>query len=604
MQLSKIKLINFRSINFIEIDLYEFNSCIGPNNSGKSSVLNAIYIFLNQEKISGDDFRNGINDDLIISGEFTNIENWERVTPGIAGIVYNNKIELRLIAKLVEVGDGELSIEQEYQAYVSAESITGFNNKWSELSSEIQSIAISLGLNGTSWKSAANKEIVKQKIRETLPNLITAGDAMWSSDNISIKEALKQALPVGILIPAVSDAIEETKPKQNSSLNILLNMLVFPEIKASPEYKSFIDSLNNLTSKLGGEEDQQLSSVLNLGKEISKRISDIVPSSIRFGIEEPDTEKILSSNAFLRINDGTETKISYQGHGIQRALVFSLIEVLSNRRSIAIRGDIVHQRSAILLFEEPELYLHPHLIRRLKKSLQDITKNGKWQVVISTHSPFLVEVADNPRSLILFRKNNQNSPPIITQSKLDPFEINDSTREDRNALRAALDFHPTVTESFFAKRVVLVEGDTEVAILRHSHDIFKEFNISEERVQGTTIVSCGGKWTIPAIARILVVLNVPFRIIHDKDAKNISENELISLSPIHPYNANSRIKDSANGNPIFIVEDTFEDVINLTQSGSDKPYRAWDQVRNAIQEGDLMNRFPKLHEIFKFAFEW
>ncbi|AXR60574.1 ATP-dependent nuclease [Leptospira mayottensis] len=269
----------------------------------------------------------------------------------------------------------------------------------------------------------------------------------------------------------------------------------------------------------------------------------------------------LSSNAFLRINDGTETKISYQGHGIQRALVFSLIEVLSKQQSVAVRGENVHQRSAVLLFEEPELYLHPHLIRRLKKSLQEITKNGKWQVIVSTHSPFLVEVADNPRSLILFRRNDQNTPPIIAQPKADPFEINDSSRDDRVALRAALDFHPTVTESFFAKRVVLVEGDTEVAIFRHSNDIYKVFNIPEENIQGTSIVSCGGKWTIPAIARILVALNVPFRIIHDKDARNLTEPELNSLPPIHPYNANSRIKDSSNGNPIFVVEDTFEDVI-------------------------------------------
>ncbi|QQS07722.1 MAG: AAA family ATPase [Fibrobacterota bacterium] len=60
-----------------------------------------------------------------------------------------------------------------------------------------------------------------------------------------------------------------------------------------------------------------------------------------------------------------ETDISYQGHGAQRSLIFALIEAVAKHNSNG--GQPQGQtKSTILLFEEPELFLHPHLIRRLQ----------------------------------------------------------------------------------------------------------------------------------------------------------------------------------------------------------------------------------------------
>ena len=50
---------------------------------------------------------------------------------------------------------------------------------------------------------------------------------------------------------------------------------------------------------------------------------------------------------------------------------------------------------------------------------------------------------------------------------------------------------------------MLVEGDTELAVLKHSDGIHEKYGINTEKYLDTTIVSCGGKWTIPAVARVL-----------------------------------------------------------------------------------------------------
>ena len=59
MKLTRIRIRNFRSIDDLEIRPQDYTSLIGPNNSGKSSVLRAIKLFLNQEKPTPDDWRYG-----------------------------------------------------------------------------------------------------------------------------------------------------------------------------------------------------------------------------------------------------------------------------------------------------------------------------------------------------------------------------------------------------------------------------------------------------------------------------------------------------------------------------------------------------------------
>ena len=49
---------------------------------------------------------------------------------------------------------------------------------------------------------------------------------------------------------------------------------------------------------------------------------------------------------------------------------------------------------------------------------------------------------------------------------------------ERDMLRAALDFHPQYAR-LFAKRVVVVEGDTEVAILRFAENLCDKFEINK-----------------------------------------------------------------------------------------------------------------------------
>lgn len=605
MKLSQITIKNFRTFQEEKsIDIYDFTSLIGANNCGKSTILKAIELFLNQDKPIDSDWCKTCTDNIEITGIFSDIQEWERDVPGVAGIIQENEIKLKATYD-------RATKKPKYEAFIQKETIDGINinDNFSSISTYYKEILRNIGIiNATDWKSVANKERFKQHLRDNYADKIRLETADWTSENISIDAALKQAIPHVEIIPAVCDASEETKPQAKTTFGKLLNTIILPAIQSTQEFNELKESVVRLSARLRANgEDGSPQAISMMVEDITQRMSELVNIKAILDIAEPDTEKFLGSNAILKLDDGTETEISYQGHGAQRALIFSLIDIIANQNNQISRDDATfHTRATIILFEEPELYLHPHLMKRLKDSLIKISQKHSWQVIISTHSPFLIDIIENPKSLVLLRKNNGELNPTVSQLNEIPF--NDDSRE---ALRAALDFHPTVTEAFFAQRVILVEGDTEIAVLKHTKKVYLKYGIDSKKYYDTTVVSCGGKWTIPAIATVMSKLNIPYRIIHDKDAKGRTDEELEEITyPIDPYRANQKIQDSA-GDPgrIFVVDDTFEDVLwergkNEQISSKDKPYKSWKRINEIVDYENFETDFLKLRQLYEFAYNW
>lgn len=160
---------------------------------------------------------------------------------------------------------------------------------------------------------------------------------------------------------------------------------------------------------------------------------------------------------------------------------------------------------------------------------------------------------------------------------------------------------------FFAKRVVLVEGDSELALFNHTLKLHEHFDISEELFNNTTVVSCGGKWTIVPFAKLLNAFQIPFKIIHDCDKKDRNEAELATIAAIDPYRANEKIRQAANGRQIFVVNDTLEHLIwerDRSIPNKDKPIQVWRRARELLEAPDLIPTFPQLRDLFDFVYRW
>ncbi len=599
MKLKKLSINNLRGLTKINFDVENFTTLIGKNNCGKSSILRAIELVCSGETPELEEFHLRGCDKIEIDATFGDLQEWERNTSGISSHIYNNELRLLYATELAESEEGKKKpTKVVYRSYKVDEQIEGWSDVLKDADERIQNIAKDeLGLNGTSYKQAGNKEQVKQLIRERFPEMVTVGDAKWSDEGFSINAALQQALPKIILIPAVKDATDDQKFSKTgkSGFNELMRNLVLPQIKGGEQYKELLRAADALVALI--KSDEGAPEIAAVNRKLSERLTRLIDAKAMIRLENPEMETFISSGVGIRIYDGEhDTPIALQGHGLQRTLIFSLLELAVES---GFAPDATDKRTTMVLYEEPELYLHPQMLRKLKAILAGIADNDCWQIVCSTHSPVFINIADKPKSLIILNRNDSKRIQAKQLIK-DPFEDSEEGRIERNALRAALDFHPTVCEVFFAEHSVLVEGDTEMALFKHCPELLEYCGISEDHSLECSIVSCGGKWTIPAIARLMKAFHIPFKVVHDRDAKGLSIEELDAKRAIHPYKANRRIADIVEEGEIWVNDDTIEDLWNGkgdTEFG--KPYGAIVRVGQLIEEKAVPQ---DLVDLVKFVF--
>ncbi|WP_016703108.1 ATP-dependent nuclease [Pseudomonas chlororaphis] len=602
MKIKKLTIQNFRGISYAEIDIEDFTTFIGPNNIGKSTILHALHIVLDNKKPTLDDWPNKkISEDVMeIICEFRDLEEWEKRKPAISGLLDGESLKVKLSARWdAESG----SLDYGYSVYCTVEQLPWNGFREAGKIAEAKQCMDDLGISKAEEFKARAVEF-EAYFKDRFPALIKSALG-WHSKKFP--NSLQQVVPHVMYVPACFKIEDEMKATANTPFSFLFSNKLFPLVKDDATYREYIDRAAFLQRKLKGQADDG-SSIEGLDQaleQVTTTLNQVLDfdSKVRLAIGDIEIEPLFMKAATFIIDDEFESSLQYQGSGVQRALAFAMLESNAGHAAIVEGGE----RSVVVLYEEPELYIHPHLMRRLKKALVEKTSSPRWQVICSTHSPFLISLADKPESLKLVKRNGENQR-ITHQLAENIFEVN-GEYDERSLLRATLDFHPTVCESLFAKRVVLVEGDTEVAVFSMANELLHRFGIDEHFAKDSTVISAGGKWTIPAIGKVLNALGIDYRVIHDMDRQGLTDEELDGVSAIHPYRANSKIAGIANAQNVYVVEDTFEHVLwdqaaGEVASSKDKPYKSWKRIKDYLDGGQVLTEFCEdtLKKILKFAY--
>ena len=217
--------------------------------------------------------------------------------------------------------------------------------------------------------------------------------------------------------------------------------------------------------------------------EISGRVTEslkiFVPSISQTLIELPrdsydDFGFIdIKDNVNVSINDGEITPLEQKGSGIQSLIALALAHSMSINPS--------KSENFILAIEEPEAHLHPKAIHEIKKVLSDIASRN--QLIITTHSPLLVETTD-PHKNIIVKENI-----AVEASKI---------AEIRNVLGVI----PADNLSS-AELVLIVEGAADENILPHLLGLQSQI-LKEALDQGRLVVSsCGGTHNMDNYVRFI-----------------------------------------------------------------------------------------------------
>lgn len=387
-----------------------------------------------------------------------------------------------------------------------------------------------------------------------------------------------------IYVEAVKDVVEVSGGTGRSIFAQVFNLVVKQPLEDTQAYKDLMKAMDTYQNLFKG--GTSLQEIRDTESKINMKLARIIQATGKIDSDSPNADKILLVPKLLT-NDGREIDVepSEQGHRLQRTIIFTLLELLAETTSPT---DKEVGPKNLLLIEEPEIYMHPQMERKIADTLYEIAASGKAQVICTTHSPIFIRIAEKHKALVRLLRQDNNVSEIIQKNEIF---IGEDKEEKRKKLRMITNFDPTVNEIFFAKRVVLVEGDTEVAIFREVAELLNYFNNEENKHKrrDTTFVNCRGKWTIPLFQEVMNHFGIDYVVIHDKDGEELLQG------------ANGKILDLLNNDESRrrLFDSKIETVLDIVDTGKEKPIKALEQVQKLNSEGFLED---KLGEFIKFAY--
>lgn len=597
MRLSKIRIERFKSIEAVEIFIpktdperlgsADFVTIIGENNAGKSSILEALLFALpetEKSKPSIDHFpaKKVENGPITVELTFDCLTAEDRARQGVRKHVYNNEFKVR---KRWSNSGGKFEVDAWEPGYEILElnrdklelsELRAASTHWDLAISEFQS-TLHTPIPESKNISKKNLDSFREFILEKHLNLATATAPQWNQNPGGFHPIVDSVLPLVIFVPGIKEVSTETSTLNASSATQNLVAELFagalasnPAITAIAKASGEIKSLFEPTSV-----DPAVSA---LQKALSGKLQRLIDLSITLAFEPPDLARDLAKSTTLSVLDGTlEVSPHHLGHGAQRALIVTLLELLAEQRRNA---NAAQQRPLLLLVEEPEIYMHPYMCRRIRNVLVDLARSGTAQVVCTSHSPVFLDLADRHDGIALLRKIDQH--PVSTQRVNDVFS---GSIEDRERLRMLLNFDPKVCEVFYSNEVCLVEGDCEVASIRAIANRLIEDRIVqrakvESRLAKVVVVNCRGKWTILAFQKVLNAFSVSYRVAHDIDTGTAAT-------------ANAKIIAFLGGDQsrLRTHDPNFETHIWGTPWSNDKPWRSAENIAKAAVPQKLIDFF-------------
>jgi predicted ATP-dependent endonuclease of OLD family len=157
--------------------------------------------------------------------------------------------------------------------------------------------------------------------------------------------------------------------------------------------------------------------------------------------------------------------------------------------------------SVMLLYEEPETYLHPHLRRKLRDVLSDLSGLG-WTVVCSTHAPEFVSFCDEQTIVRLWRRHGE-----IQKGVLDTGTISEGPK-----FQERLDERGN-HEMLFANKVVFCEGKGDCFAVR----LYLDKTDMDLDGLSITLLDLGGVHNMPHYAEMANSIGIPWCGLTDED---------------------------------------------------------------------------------------
>lgn len=462
----KIRVENFKSIKLQEFDLSNFTPLVGYNNAGKSNILESIKWVLRKTALSASCF-NDLTQPIIM------VATIEGITTDILDNIdptHRTRIEPFLL-------NDSLTIKR-------------VQDNPAQTAAQIRLFVLDPN-DGVTWQN--NPTGIDNAIKDLFPEPIHIGAMENSEEDISKSSTTST---IGKLLGEIIGPIEQQYGQQvNTALEGLKKILDAEGINRAPELVTF-------------------------DREINTKLDAFFPDiQVKVHIPTPELKEVFKKGT-IKVYENllpNPKDVSSLGHGAQRSIQMTLIRHLADLKLIA----QTNRTTTLLLIDEPELYLHPQAIEVLRKSLSILSFQG-YQVVFSTHSPFMITQKDVGNT-ILVRKNQtlgtfkrttlKSAIPTIEQQAPHQLTLMYSLSNSSNIL--------------FSEKVILAEGKTENKLLP---SIIEKVTGRTILYHKTALVKLDGSGNTRKSIQVLTTMDLPTKAIVDLDfalKQGITEGYLV-----------------------------------------------------------------------------
>lgn len=511
MKIQSVRIRNFRALNDVTIPFDSVTTFIGPNGAGKSTVLRALDWFFNGKPGSlteKDCSFSATTENIEVQVTFTALTDKDREALGkyAPDGVATFTAWKRRSPDGTEVLSANAKGLPEFNAIKSAGSATAKKEMYAALRTSRAELNLPVANTGaaveqaiTAWESSHTDQLV-----DAPETLLTNFFGFNSGGKMS-------GLFDFVLVTADLRASEESIDGKSSIIGRILERSV-DRAAADDEIAKIVEESRAKQQQIYEEKFKaQLDAITTQLNEVVRSYSPgraVTVSPAEVELKAPRT------TFDVAVLDGTtSTVVERQGHGFQRTLLISALQLLAQSGAASAEGVIC------LAIEEPELFQHPIQAQAFAKVLRSLAEDAgkRIQVTYATHSPYFLEARHFDQVRRLTRSADKNPEVTVHSATVDGVKAKLSGTVDGDQVVRQLDGIVTnrLAVTLFAARALLVEGDTEAAVF---YGIGDRDAVGRLESQGLSIVSACGKGGIPLAHAILVSLGIPTYVMFDGDS--------------------------------------------------------------------------------------
>lgn len=568
MKIKRVRIANWRSIKSLDIGVTDLTILIGQNNHGKSNILSALLFFFGESKHQDLDFNRG-SQELSVEITFDRLDDADKTTFK-KYLNADGEITVRKTAYLGGSFDYRGYIQNPEDEWLQEARASSYTRR--EVA-EVLPFHPFLPASGR----LSRQDILDAQVKFTEANKaqIRFSRQLEETNFLGLKSVAKGIFGDVYFIPAIKDASDEFSSKEASAFGKLYSKVIDRMSVGNADWRDTKDKLISLFSSLNRTDSEGRDNV-NRPQELRAFEEALSQELLSWGAEidvevtPPKIDEVFRANTQVWINDGVRTDIRRKGHGLQRALTFALIKVISDwskleREEEAKSGSRTASSSTFFILEEPELYLHPQAQRALLDSLVGLSESG-CQVLLCTHASALIDV-ERYKSICIVRKQDDAVGTEVCQCHDELF-----TGDSHKDFNLSYWINPDRSELFFARRVILVEGATDkttIPLIAKKIGVFR---------YDYTVVDCGSKTAIPLYVRLLNRFAIPYVVVYDRDHQVSKNQQAKDVADRDSKLIEDEIDENLGCSVVF--ENDIEEELGLPPGGKSKPYVALVHVES------------------------